>query len=65
VRQRWQAYLDARDKRRPFDHFDAAKFGSYWDYDWDRTRELYAQVLEILGEEDAAADVRDTGESGK
>lgn len=59
----WAAYLAARDKRRPFDHFDAAKYGAYWDYDWDRTRELYAEILDLLGEEDAAARVRETGDS--
>jgi hypothetical protein len=53
--ERWPAYLKARAAARPFDEFDAAKFGSYGDYDWKTTRELYARALEING--DAAAAV--------
>lgn len=59
MQQRWAAYLEARGKPRPFDHFDFVKFGSYWDYDWPRTRELYARALEILGEADAAKAVKE------
>ncbi|MCB9933632.1 MAG: hypothetical protein H6841_09445 [Planctomycetes bacterium] len=57
---RWPAYLQARVKLRPFDHFDFVKFGSYWDYDWPRTRDLYARALEILGESEAARTVKET-----
>lgn len=49
---RWPAYLKARKAPRPFDEFDA-RFGVYWDYDWELTRTLYATALEITG--DAAA----------
>jgi hypothetical protein len=59
MQARWPAYLEARGKPRPFDHFDVATFGSYWDYDWPRTRELYARALEILGEADAARLVKE------
>lgn len=60
MKDRWPAYLKARNERRPFDHFDVARFGNFWAYDWDRTRELYARTLEILGEEEDAANVRKT-----
>lgn len=60
MQARWPAYLEARAKPRPFDHFDAASFGNYWDYDWPRTRELYARALEILGEAEAAKAVKET-----
>ena len=55
--ERWPAYLKAKAAARPFDEFDVAKFGSYWDYDWQTTRTLYARALEITGDTDAAAAV--------
>jgi hypothetical protein len=57
----WPAYLDARERPRPFDHFNRRLHGGFGDYDWDRTRELYALVLELSGDATAAADVRDSG----
>ena len=59
---RWKAYLHAKDTPRPFDQFDRKRFGNYWDYDWARTRELYARALEVLGDEKAAANVREAEE---
>jgi hypothetical protein len=37
----------AASKPRPHEHFDEAKLGRYYDYDWDRTRKLFehAQTL--------------------
>ncbi len=37
----------AAGKPRPHEHFDEAKLGRYYDYDWDRTRKLFehAQTL--------------------
>lgn len=64
MKVRWPVYLAARDERRPYDHFDAAKYGNYWDYDWDRTRELYAEALALLGQEARAQDVRESGDDG-
>jgi hypothetical protein len=55
----WKARGAAHDMARPFDYFDAVKFGNYWDYDWDQTRALYAQALEVLGDDAAAAAVRE------
>lgn len=56
----WAAHLEAGKHPQPFERFDRSKYGNYWDYDWDRTRELYATALELLGENDAAQAVRDT-----
>ena len=56
----WPVYLAARKKAQPFEHFDRRKYGNYHDYDWDRTRELYAAALELLGDAIAAQAVRDT-----
>ena len=56
----WAAYLAAREEPQPFDHFDRARHGNYWDYDWDRTRALYAEALELLGESEQARVVRET-----
>lgn len=55
----WAAHLAAHEKAQPFDHFDRKRFGAYWDYDWPRTRELYADALEILGDAKAAETVRE------
>jgi hypothetical protein len=55
--ERWAAYLKAKAAARPFDEFDAGKFGSYGDYDWKATRELYRRALEINGDVEAAAAV--------
>ncbi|MCB9893582.1 MAG: hypothetical protein H6839_03955 [Planctomycetes bacterium] len=55
----WPAYLKAREGTRPFDQLDRSKHGNYWDYDWKRTRELYAHVLEVLGDNQGAESVRD------
>ena len=60
MRTLWAAYLLARDEPQPFDHFDRARHGNYWDYDWDRTRTLYADALELLGESEQAGIVRET-----
>lgn len=56
----WPVYLAAREKAQPFEYFDRAKFRNYHDYDWNRTRELYAAALELLGDVAAAQAVRDT-----
>ncbi|MBZ0137141.1 MAG: hypothetical protein K8I27_12300 [Planctomycetes bacterium] len=56
----WDEYLKAAAEAQPFEHFDRSRFGNYWDYDWARTRELYANALELLGDTEAAQAVRDT-----
>lgn len=59
MRTRWAAYTEAMTFARPFDHFDAAKFGAFWDYDWVTTRDLYADALELSGNAQQATDVRE------
>lgn len=54
----WRKYSQVRDQARPHADFSAGGFGSYWDYDWQGTRALYADALELAGEGDRAARVR-------
>ena len=54
----WVAYGEAKTHPRPFDHFDATKFGNFWDYDWIATRDLFATALELSGDKDRAEQVR-------
>ncbi|MEZ5991282.1 MAG: hypothetical protein R3E76_02895 [Planctomycetota bacterium] len=56
----WAAYTEATNFARPFDHFDVAKFGAFWDYDWVSTRDLYATALELDDKPEMAAEVRKT-----
>lgn len=59
----WSDYQSARTETRPFEHFSPERNGNYWDYDWPRVRELLARALELAGEPDRAAAVRN--ESGE
>lgn len=54
----WSDYQAARAETRPFEHFKPEHNGNYWDYDWPRVRELFALALELAGEADRAAAIR-------
>jgi hypothetical protein len=58
----WDAYLKAKGQIRPLEDFGPEKYGNYWDYDWPRVRSLYARALELAGETERAAAIREGGE---
>lgn len=59
----WRQYSQVRDQARPHADFAAGGFGSYWDYDWQLTRALYADALDLAGERDLAARIRAGGDA--
>ncbi len=58
----WDAYLKAKGQIRPLEDFGPKKYGNYWDYDWPLVRSLYARALELAGDAESAAAIREGAE---